>query len=53
MGDGPAQFGVALGVGVLGLGAAAGFIGGLVKNPWAKREASPLWHTGWSPYWNS
>lgn len=41
------------GVGVLGLGAAAGFIGGLVKNPWAKREASPLWHTGWSPYWNS
>ncbi|GAA4388406.1 cytochrome bc1 complex Rieske iron-sulfur subunit [Tsukamurella soli] len=41
------------GVGVLGLGAAIGFLGGLIKNPWAGRAAAPLWHTGWSTRWDS
>ncbi|MFD4354193.1 ubiquinol-cytochrome c reductase iron-sulfur subunit [Nocardia sp. NPDC058519] len=37
------------GVGVLGIGAALVFIGGMVKNPWAKRDKSPLWVSGWTP----
>ncbi|ADG97532.1 Rieske (2Fe-2S) iron-sulfur domain protein [Segniliparus rotundus DSM 44985] len=32
-------------------GAAAGvfFIGGAIRNPWAKGNDSDLWHTGWTP----
>ncbi|KQY36861.1 MULTISPECIES: ubiquinol-cytochrome c reductase iron-sulfur subunit [Nocardia] len=37
------------GVGVLGIGAALVFIGGMVKNPWAKGDKSPLWVSGWTP----
>ncbi|MFI7001874.1 ubiquinol-cytochrome c reductase iron-sulfur subunit [Nocardia sp. NPDC050175] len=37
------------GVGVLGVGALLVFVGGMVKNPWAKREKSPLWVSGWTP----
>ncbi|MGV9710240.1 cytochrome bc1 complex Rieske iron-sulfur subunit [Gordonia sp. NPDC003424] len=27
-------------------------VGGFIKNPWAQREKSALWHTGWSPIYN-
>ncbi|WP_278265525.1 ubiquinol-cytochrome c reductase iron-sulfur subunit [Nocardia sp. AG03] len=37
------------GVGVLGIGALLVFVGGMVKNPWAKRDKSPLWVSGWTP----
>lgn len=37
------------GVGVLGIGALLVFVGGMVKNPWAQREKSPLWVSGWTP----
>ncbi|MFC6012007.1 ubiquinol-cytochrome c reductase iron-sulfur subunit [Nocardia lasii] len=37
------------GVGVLGIGSALVFIGGMVKNPWAKGDKSPLWVSGWTP----
>ncbi|MEV0357998.1 ubiquinol-cytochrome c reductase iron-sulfur subunit [Nocardia sp. NPDC050697] len=37
------------GVGVLGVGALLVFVGGLIKNPWAKRDKSPLWVSGWTP----
>jgi ubiquinol-cytochrome c reductase iron-sulfur subunit len=38
-----------LGVGVLGVGALLVFVGGLIKNPWAQRDKSPLWVSGWTP----
>lgn len=38
-----------LGVGVLGIGALFVFVGGLIKNPWAKGDDSPLWVSGWTP----
>ncbi|MQY25599.1 cytochrome bc1 complex Rieske iron-sulfur subunit [Nocardia aurantia] len=38
-----------LGIGVLGVGALLVFVGGLIKNPWAQREKSPLWVSGWTP----
>ncbi|NUS43927.1 MAG: ubiquinol-cytochrome c reductase iron-sulfur subunit [Mycobacteriaceae bacterium] len=38
-----------LGMGALGLGAGVVFVGGLVKNPWAKGDKAPLWVTGWTP----
>ncbi|MEV0063681.1 ubiquinol-cytochrome c reductase iron-sulfur subunit [Nocardia sp. NPDC050718] len=37
------------GVGVLGIGALLVFVGGMVKNPWAKGDKSPLWVSGWTP----
>ncbi|MFF2087570.1 ubiquinol-cytochrome c reductase iron-sulfur subunit [Nocardia sp. NPDC058176] len=37
------------GVGVLGVGALLVFVGGMIKNPWAKRDKSPLWVSGWTP----
>ncbi|GGK66370.1 cytochrome bc1 complex Rieske iron-sulfur subunit [Nocardia camponoti] len=37
------------GVGVLGIGSALVFIGGMVKNPWAKGDKSDLWVSGWTP----
>lgn len=37
------------GVGVLGIGALLVFVGGLIKNPWAKGDKSPLWVSGWTP----
>lgn len=37
------------GVGVLGVGALLVFVGGLIKNPWALRDKSPLWVSGWTP----
>ncbi|MFD3705151.1 ubiquinol-cytochrome c reductase iron-sulfur subunit [Nocardia sp. NPDC058658] len=37
------------GVGVLGVGALLVFVGGMVKNPWAKKDKSPLWVSGWTP----
>ncbi len=39
-----------LGAGVLGGGALIAFIGGMVKNPWAKGENSELWVSGWTRY---
>ncbi|MFC9895491.1 ubiquinol-cytochrome c reductase iron-sulfur subunit [Nocardia sp. NPDC127579] len=36
------------GVGILGVGALMVFAGGLIKNPWAKGDKSPLWVSGWS-----
>ena len=47
-----------IGAGLFGLGAltvtgAVAALGGFVKNPWAKREKSPLWHSGWSPVYNT
>ncbi len=38
-----------LGAGVLGVGALFLFVGGLIKNPWAKGDKSPLWVSGWTP----
>ncbi|WP_026343142.1 ubiquinol-cytochrome c reductase iron-sulfur subunit [Nocardia sp. BMG111209] len=38
-----------LGIGVLGVGALLVFVGGLIKNPWAQRDKSPLWVSGWTP----
>jgi ubiquinol-cytochrome c reductase iron-sulfur subunit len=38
-----------LGLGVLGLGLGVFAIGGLIKNPWAKRDRSELWTSGWTP----
>ncbi|TSE01186.1 ubiquinol-cytochrome c reductase iron-sulfur subunit [Skermania sp. ID1734] len=38
-----------LSVGVVGVGALIAMVGGLVKNPWAKRGDSPLWVSGWTP----
>ncbi|WP_228818137.1 ubiquinol-cytochrome c reductase iron-sulfur subunit [Nocardia transvalensis] len=38
-----------LGVGALGIGALFMFVGGLVKNPWAKGDKSELWVSGWTP----
>lgn len=38
-----------LGVGALGIGALFLFVGGMVKNPWAKGDKSPLWVSGWTP----
>ena len=37
------------GVGALGLGALLPFVGGMVKNPWAEGDKSPLWVSGWTP----
>lgn len=37
------------GVGVLGIGALLVFVGGMIKNPWAKGDKSPLWVSGWTP----
>ncbi|WP_425577672.1 cytochrome bc1 complex Rieske iron-sulfur subunit [Nocardia callitridis] len=37
------------GVGVLGVGALLVFVGGLIKNPWAKGDKSPLAVSGWTP----
>ncbi len=37
------------GVGVLGIGSLLVFAGGLIKNPWAKGDKSPLWVSGWTP----
>lgn len=37
------------GVGVLGIGAILPVIGGMVKNPWAQGDKSPLWVSGWTP----
>ncbi|MBH0780070.1 cytochrome bc1 complex Rieske iron-sulfur subunit [Nocardia bovistercoris] len=37
------------GVGVLGVGALLVFLGGMIKNPWAKGDKSPLWVSGWTP----
>ncbi|MDO3649961.1 cytochrome bc1 complex Rieske iron-sulfur subunit [Nocardia mangyaensis] len=37
------------GVGVLGVGALLVFVGGMIKNPWAKGDKSPLWVSGWTP----
>ncbi|CAM3027081.1 ubiquinol-cytochrome c reductase iron-sulfur subunit [Skermania piniformis] len=39
----------ALGLSVMGLGAGMAFLGGLIKNPWAKGDKSPLWVSGWTP----
>ncbi|MEE3852408.1 ubiquinol-cytochrome c reductase iron-sulfur subunit [Gordonia sp. LSe1-13] len=46
-----------LGSAAFGLGAFAftglvAGLGGLIKNPWAEGDDSPLWHTGWSPIYN-
>ncbi|MFI6869536.1 ubiquinol-cytochrome c reductase iron-sulfur subunit [Nocardia sp. NPDC050406] len=38
-----------LGAGLLGVGALFVFVGGMVKNPWAKGDKSPLWVSGWTP----
>ncbi|MFF0490687.1 cytochrome bc1 complex Rieske iron-sulfur subunit [Nocardia sp. NPDC003482] len=38
-----------LGAGVLGIGALFVFVGGMIKNPWAKGDKSPLWVSGWTP----
>ncbi len=37
------------GAGLLGIGALFVFAGGMIKNPWAKRDKSPLWVSGWTP----
>ncbi|MGW4350840.1 cytochrome bc1 complex Rieske iron-sulfur subunit [Nocardia sp. NPDC004582] len=38
-----------LGAGLVGVGALFVFVGGMIKNPWAKRDKSPLWVSGWTP----
>ena len=38
--------------GALALTGVVAGLGGFIKNPWAKREDAPLWHTGWSPIYN-
>ncbi|MRH93386.1 Rieske 2Fe-2S domain-containing protein [Nocardia sp. SYP-A9097] len=37
------------GAGLLGIGALLVFAGGMIKNPWAKGDKSPLWVSGWTP----
>ncbi|MCU1640212.1 MAG: putative menaquinol-cytochrome c reductase iron-sulfur subunit [Nocardia sp.] len=37
------------GAGLLGIGALFVFAGGMIKNPWAKGDKSPLWVSGWTP----
>lgn len=37
------------GVSVIGVGALLVFLGGCIKNPWAKGDKSPLWVSGWTP----
>lgn len=39
----------AFGLGALAFTGLIAGVGGLIKNPWAQREKSALWHTGWSP----
>ncbi|MDL9937364.1 ubiquinol-cytochrome c reductase iron-sulfur subunit [Gordonia sp. ABSL1-1] len=36
------------GLGALAFTGLIAFVGGLIKNPWAKGDDSPLWHSGWS-----
>ncbi|MFM9378177.1 ubiquinol-cytochrome c reductase iron-sulfur subunit [Gordonia sp. VNK21] len=43
----------AFGLGALAFSGAIAAIGGFIKNPWAEREKAPLWHSGWSPIYNS
>lgn len=38
-----------LGAGMFGIGALFVFAGGMIKNPWAKGDKSPLWVSGWTP----
>ncbi|MFD7846309.1 ubiquinol-cytochrome c reductase iron-sulfur subunit [Nocardia sp. NPDC059764] len=38
-----------LGAGLVGVGALFLFVGGMIKNPWAKRDKAPLWVSGWTP----
>ncbi|WP_405498142.1 ubiquinol-cytochrome c reductase iron-sulfur subunit [Nocardia sp. NBC_00511] len=38
-----------LGAGLVGVGALFVFVGGMIKNPWAKGDKSPLWVSGWTP----
>ncbi|MFT4127763.1 MAG: ubiquinol-cytochrome c reductase iron-sulfur subunit [Gordonia sp. (in: high G+C Gram-positive bacteria)] len=47
-----------IGTGLFAFGALAftglvAALGGIIKNPWAKREDSELWNSGWSPIHNS
>ena len=35
--------------GLFAAGAGILFLGGVIKNPWAKGNDSDLWHTGWTP----
>ncbi|MBJ8341770.1 MULTISPECIES: ubiquinol-cytochrome c reductase iron-sulfur subunit [Antrihabitans] len=37
------------GVGAVGLTAVLPFLGGMIKNPWAKGDKSDLWVSGWTP----
>lgn len=39
-----------LGAGAFGLGAGVLALGGLVKNPWAEGEDSPMWVTDWTSH---
>lgn len=40
------------GLGALSVAGGVAAIGGFIKNPWAKGDDAPLWHTGWSPIYN-
>ncbi|QKT07615.1 ubiquinol-cytochrome c reductase iron-sulfur subunit [Gordonia sp. X0973] len=42
----------AFGLGAFALTGLVAALGGFIKNPWALREKSPLWHSGWSPIYN-
>ncbi|HEY5856900.1 MAG TPA: ubiquinol-cytochrome c reductase iron-sulfur subunit [Aldersonia sp.] len=37
------------GLGAIGVGTLFASIGGLIVNPWAKGDKSPLWVSGWTP----
>lgn len=39
-----------LGAGILGLGTGVLAVGGLLRNPWAQGDDSPMWTTGWAAH---
>ncbi|MFP5020599.1 cytochrome bc1 complex Rieske iron-sulfur subunit [Pseudonocardia phyllosphaerae] len=41
-----------LAAGALGIGTGVIALGGIIRNPWAEGDNSPLWHTGWRPEGN-
>lgn len=40
------------GLGALSITGLVAGLGGFIKNPWALRDKSPLWHSHWSPVYN-
>ncbi|MCW4355382.1 Rieske 2Fe-2S domain-containing protein [Hoyosella sp. YIM 151337] len=43
------KWSAAFGIGAFAVAAPVGLLGGMVKNPWAQRDDSPLWRSLWTP----